>query len=148
MFAKKWKILFISCKELFRFSRFFVFPSSLQFHLVDDCFRGWSEINLKVYDVINCLYNTSKVQPCKLYNNKYMIAWIQITNTEIFGFMAVVVYKLLSCKVLFTNTEIFGLIAVLVLMLLSCKVFFINKKDNRNLKSRLLCKNISTCKLQ
>ena len=31
-----------------------------------------------------------------------------------------------------TNTEIFKFIAVLVFMVLSCKVLFINRKDNRN----------------
>ena len=50
-----------------------------------------------------------KIQSCKLYNNKYMIASTQITNPEIFAFIAVVVFKLLNRKVL-----------------------FINKKDNRN----------------
>ena len=42
-----------------------------------------------------------KVQSCKLYNNKYMIALTQITNTEICAFIVVLVFKLLSCKVLF-----------------------------------------------
>ena len=49
------------------------------------------------------------VQSCILYNNKYMITSTQITNTEIFAF-----------------------VAVLVLQLSSRKVLFINKKDNRN----------------
>ena len=31
-----------------------------------------------------------------------------------------------------TNTEIFAFIAVLVFMLLSCKVLLKNRKDNRN----------------
>ena len=31
-----------------------------------------------------------------------------------------------------TNTEVFLFIAVLVFKLLSCKVLFINRKDNRN----------------
>ena len=35
------------------------------------------------------------------FNNKYMIALTQITNTEIFPFIAVLVFKLLSPKVLF-----------------------------------------------
>ena len=60
-----------------------------------------------------------KVQSCKLYNNKYVIASTQITNTEIFAFIAVLVFKLLSRKVL-----------------------FINRKDSR-LKSRLLFKKIT-----
>ena len=47
-----------------------------------------------------------KVQPCKLYNNKYMIVSTRITNTEIFAFIVVLVFKLLSHKVLFTQTEL------------------------------------------
>ena len=46
-----------------------------------------------------------------------MIASIQITNTDIFAFKAVLVFKVLSRKVL-----------------------FINRKDKRNLKSRLVFK--------
>ena len=46
-----------------------------------------------------------KVQSCKLYNNKYKIASTQITNTEIFAFIAVLVFKLLSRKVLFINRK-------------------------------------------
>ena len=46
-----------------------------------------------------------KLQSCKLCNNKYMIALTQITNTEIFTFHAVLVFKLLSCKVLFINRK-------------------------------------------
>ena len=42
-----------------------------------------------------------------------------------------------------TNTEVFVFIAVLVFKLLSRKVLFINRKDNRNLlRSRLLFKKI------
>ena len=37
---------------------------------------------------------------CKFYNNKYIIASAQITNTEIFAFVAPPVFKLLSRKVL------------------------------------------------
>ena len=48
-----------------------------------------------------------KVQSCKLCNNKHMIVSRQITNTEIFAFIAVLVFKLLSREVL-------------------------NRKDNRN----------------
>ena len=46
-----------------------------------------------------------KVQSCKLYNGKYMIASTQITNTEIFAFIAVLVFKLLGRKVLFINRK-------------------------------------------
>ena len=50
-----------------------------------------------------------KVQSCKCYNSKYMIAATQLTNTEILAFIAVLVFKLLNRKAL-----------------------SINKKDNRN----------------
>ena len=46
-----------------------------------------------------------KVQPCKLYNSKYMIASTQILNTKIFTFIGALVFKLLSRKVLFTNRK-------------------------------------------
>ena len=44
-------------------------------------------------------------QSCKLYNDKNMITSTQITNTEIFAFIAVPVFKLLSRKVLFINRK-------------------------------------------
>ena len=34
-----------------------------------------------------------KVESCKLYNNKNTIASTQITNTEVFAFIAVLVFK-------------------------------------------------------
>ena len=46
-----------------------------------------------------------KGQSCKLYNNKYRTASIQITNTEIFAFIAVLVFTLLSSNVLFINKQ-------------------------------------------
>ena len=46
-----------------------------------------------------------KVQSCKLNNNKYMINSTQITNTEIFVFRTVLVFKLLSLKVLLINRK-------------------------------------------
>ena len=44
-----------------------------------------------------------KEQSCISYNNKYIIASTQIANTEIFAFIAVQVFKLLSRKILFIN---------------------------------------------
>ena len=51
---KLWKMFFISSKKLFSFLRYsnYVFPSSPLFFPVSHCFRGWSNKNLKVYDVI------------------------------------------------------------------------------------------------
>ena len=58
---KLWKMFFISCEKLF-YSwniQIFLFLSSLLFLSVSHCFKGWSNINLKVYDVINCLNKNS-----------------------------------------------------------------------------------------
>ena len=45
-----------------------------------------------------------KVQSCTLYNSKYLIASsTQIINTETFAFISVLVFELLSRKVLFIN---------------------------------------------
>ena len=61
-----------------------------------------------------------QVQLCKLYSNKHIIVSTQTTNTEVFPFIAVLVFKLLSRKFL-----------------------FINRKDNRNcLKSRLFFETV------
>ena len=51
----------------------------------------------------NLICLTITLQSCKLYNNKYMIGSTQITNNEIFAFIAVLVFTLLSRKVLFIN---------------------------------------------
>ena len=51
------KMLFISPKKLFSFSRYSNFCISIfpSFPPCQPLFRDWSKINLKVYDVINCL---------------------------------------------------------------------------------------------
>ena len=46
-----------------------------------------------------------KAQSCNLYNNRHMIASTQITNTEIFPFVAVLVFKLISGKVFLMNRK-------------------------------------------
>ena len=46
-----------------------------------------------------------KVQSIKLYNNKYMMASTQKTDTGIFAFISALVLKLLSHKVLFKNRK-------------------------------------------
>ena len=54
---KLWKMFFISSEKLFSFARYSDFCISIfpSFPPVSHCFKGWSKINLKVYDVINCL---------------------------------------------------------------------------------------------
>ena len=57
------------------------------------------------YTRTTLVLNGLKVQSCKLHNNKYIIASTQLTNTEIFAFIAVLVFQLLSLKVLFINRK-------------------------------------------
>ena len=54
---KLWKMLFISSKKLFSFSRSSIFCISIfpSFSPVSHCFKGWWKVNLKVCDVINYL---------------------------------------------------------------------------------------------
>ena len=59
-----------------------------------------------------------KIQSCKLYN-----AWLCITNA---------LNKCMIVSPHITHTEIFAFITILVFKLLSRKVLFINWKDNRN----------------
>ena len=55
------KMLFISSKKLFSSwdLQIFVFLFFPYFLPVGHCFRGWSKINIKVYDIINCLHKNS-----------------------------------------------------------------------------------------
>ena len=59
----------------------------------------------RTYEITWSTTHKLKVPSCKLYNNKYMICSTQITNTETFAFIAVLVFKLLSRKVLFINRK-------------------------------------------
>ena len=63
--------------------------------------------NLIVMQRVQDLYLAMKlkVQSCKLYNDKYMIASTQIICTEVFAFIVVLVFKLLSRKVLFIKRK-------------------------------------------
>ena len=54
---------------------------------------------------MNGCLNILKVQSCKLENTKYMIASTQISNAEIFAFVAALVFKLFSRKILFINRK-------------------------------------------
>ena len=76
--------------------------TGMHLHMV---FLGWRDIDLAQLDKEGNLNYWLKVQSCKLYNNKYMIASKQITSTKIFAFIAAPVLKLLSRKVLFINRK-------------------------------------------
>ena len=59
----------------------------------------------EIFCKIKPLFTNLKLQSCKLYNDKYMIAPIQLANIEVFAFIAVLVSKLLCRKVLFINMK-------------------------------------------
>ena len=56
------KMLFISSKELFSLSRYSFFCISVlpSFSTCRPLLRGWSKINLKLHEVINCLSKISR----------------------------------------------------------------------------------------
>ena len=49
--------------------------------------RSSDSLNLLLFTA-QTMKKSLKIQSCKLYNNKYMFALTQITNTEIFAFIA------------------------------------------------------------
>ena len=57
IFLTKRKMFLFHLKSFFHYQdiQIFICPSSPLFLPVSHCFRAWSKINLKVYDVINCL---------------------------------------------------------------------------------------------
>ena len=67
----------------------------------------FKKIAIYRFRITNSLFflQALNVQWCKLYNKKYMIASTPITNSEIFVFIAVLVFKLLSREVLFINRK-------------------------------------------
>ena len=87
---------------LFRMWKKFTRPRPLNKQL--NCSR-LNVLNLRFGGTHINLIKNLMVQSCKLYNNKYMITSTQITNTENFAFIAFLVFKLLSRKVLFMNRK-------------------------------------------
>ena len=63
-------------------------------------YKPRTNLVLNYYTNKNWLQNL-KVQSCKLYKDKCMVAPTQITNTQIFSFLAVLDFKLLSRKVVY-----------------------------------------------
>ena len=63
---------------------------------------GTGSISLLIYFFYPKLL---KVQSYKLYDNKYMMVLTQISNTENFAFIPVLVFTFLSRKVLFINRK-------------------------------------------
>ena len=63
----------------------------------------WCLLDFKTFDTLSTFF--LNVKPCKLCNNKYMIASTQITNTKIFAFISVLVFNLLNRKVVFVKRK-------------------------------------------
>ena len=59
----------------------FVFSSSTLFLFVSHCFRGWSKINVKIYDIINCL-KKNLITYFVLYLEKGKSYDIEILSTD------------------------------------------------------------------
>ena len=90
----------------------FVFPSSLLFLPVRHCLGGWSKINLKFYDVINCL-NKNLTAPFAWYLGKVKryeietLSFDRVLNKEHFyGKIMQKILVLESSRPLFTLVNI------------------------------------------
>ena len=68
-------------------------------------FRATGETSIWLGRAFIITQFTLKVCSCELYNSRYMITSTQVTNTEIFAFIAVLVFKLWSHKMLFINRK-------------------------------------------
>ena len=100
----KFYLVLIGILDNFRPNLFTCLPFDYQllFHW------SWSLSSASIHFLIRTSIRTTKilrVQSCKLYNNKYIIASTETTNTEDFTFIAFLVFKLLSRKVLFINRK-------------------------------------------
>ena len=60
---------------------------------------------MRKYSLQYINYSTIKSTAMQIYNNKCMIVSTQATNTKIFAFIAVLVFKLFNCKILFINRK-------------------------------------------
>ena len=79
----------------------------LSFSLTDDCLDMLSMKNLVIYHLIKKIvfFKYLKVQSCKLFNSKYMIASTLITNAKVFTFIDALVFKILNPRVSFINRK-------------------------------------------
>ena len=93
--------IFLTFVSLFSFIVYLVRFNNLTTYI---CFTLLKAKEKNLFITTNNL-NNLKVQSCKLYSNKYMIASTEITNNDIFAFIAVLVFKLLNSKVLFINRK-------------------------------------------
>ena len=90
------------------FKSFFTFKDKLPTMACSRSVLGWYPNLSVVVAMLPIMVRSNvmlKVPSCKLYNNTYMTALKQITKTEIFAFIAILVFKLLSCKVLLLNRK-------------------------------------------
>ena len=71
----------------------------------DEIIQSDDKVAVTLYSFLKSAVSSLKVKSCKLYNNKYMIVSTQATNTEIFAVIILLVFTLLSRKVLFRNRK-------------------------------------------
>ena len=92
-------------------TRLLLFDKAVKYSTTSRAWRGYEEGNTALsflrflFILADISFYTLKVPLCKLNNNNHMIASTQITNTEIFAFTAVLVFRLLSRNVLFINKK-------------------------------------------
>ena len=84
----------------------FFYSFSWRVHLYSEQKKNQGKMSFRLYRNLKLIY-LQKLQPCRWYNNKYMIASTQTTSIEVFVFITVLVFffKLLSRKVLFRNRK-------------------------------------------
>ena len=71
---EKWFLFHLKSSFRSRDIQTFVFPSSQLFSTVNNCFRVWSKITFKIYDVMNCL-NKNLITYCVWYHEKGKKVW-------------------------------------------------------------------------
>ena len=74
---------------------FFYSLFSWRVHLYSEQKKNQGKMSFRLYRNLKLIY-LQKLQPCRWYNNKYMIASTQTTSIEVFLFITVLVF-FLSC---------------------------------------------------
>ena len=70
---------------------FFYSLCSWRVHLYSEQKKNQGKMSFRLYRNLKLIY-LQKLQPCRWYNNKYMIASTQTTSIEVFVFITVLVF--------------------------------------------------------
>ena len=102
---KNWKTEF----RLLRTNGYVFVYSEIRWHVYLtknlELWTGYPWLKDSINALIQLFLSTLNVQSFKLYNNEYMIVSTQTKNTEMFAFIAFLVFRLLSHKILFINRK-------------------------------------------